>query len=257
MSLRFSLKYSGHNRSGLVVYPELLSLYYPHLGKNGVVLWLFLAMQAKEHMDTDTATVGCQAGLSLAQFDEALACLLQFGLISIESAEDGGQVILVHDPLPEPEFKAIFGADEPAATAECEPPAEKQTSPAPPQPQTVDPFGDLLRYYEERTGWITPKISEDLARWVDDGLEPAVIKEAISEMMQKADSPRFAYLNAILVSWHKNGWFSLEDLEKARAKDMKESFQGVPNAAAYREPDSEDIERIRRWKELFPDEYDA
>lgn len=255
MSLRFSLKYSGHNRSGLLVYPELLTLYYPHLGKDGVILWLFLAMQAQTQPVTDTATVAHQVDLSLAQFDEALALLLQFGLVSIETAPDGGQVILVHDPLPEPEFKAIFGTEAAAAAEESGAARVTATSSSP--SQTVDPFGDLLRYYEEKTGWITPKISEDLAKWVDDGFEPAVIKEAIDEMMQKADSPRYAYLNAILLSWHKNGWLTRQDLEQARAKARKDAFQGVPNAAAYREPDSEDIARIRRWKELFPDEYDA
>lgn len=250
MALSFNLEYS-EERLSLVLYPELLSLYYPHIGKEGVILWLFLAFQAKQRSITEAQELAGETRLTSEQFDESFATLIQYGLVSLFTEPDGTQKVRIHEPLTESEFQKAYPEEPevPQMPAQNETAASVEIS----QPEKVaDPFGDLLQYYESKVGWITAKICDQLAKWVDDGLEPAVIKQAVDEMMKKADSPRFAYLNAILLSWHKNGWHSLQDVEQAKQK--KQSLEGMPNAAAYGAPD---LERIRKWKELYPDEYDA
>ncbi|MBO8125700.1 MAG: DnaD domain protein [Firmicutes bacterium] len=251
MSIVFNLEYSGSGRISLTVYPELLSVYYPQIGKEGVILWLFMAFKAKQGQAIEAEALAQETRLSPSEFDEAFAKLIQHGLVSVAETASGEQCILVHDPEPkEGESVSLEEVKEEVAAAGAHP-----SGPPAAAPSSQDPFGDLLQYYEAKVGWVTPKICTDLAKWVDDGMEPAVIKEAVDEMIQKADSPRYPYLNAILVSWHQNGWRTMEDLQKARRK--KQSMEGVPNAAAYKEVSSADVERIRRWKELYPDEYDA
>ncbi len=245
MALNFNLEYSGECRPSLAIYPELISIYYPQIGKEGVILWLVLAFKARQNLDIDTDVLAQEARLSTQEFDEAFARIIQAGLVSLNDRDDGTQSLVIHDPLPAAEVMPLLQA-ETAVTAEETPPVLVQ------EPVVEDPFGDLLRYYESKVGWITPKICDELAKWVDDGLAPAVISEAIDEMMKRADTPRFAYLNAILLAWHKNGWHTLHDLEEVKQK--KQSLEGAPNAAAYNEPD---LDRIRKWKELYPDEYDA
>lgn len=245
MALNFNLEYSGNYRPSLIVYPELISIYYPQIGKEGVILWLVLAFKAQQNLDIDTEVLAQEAQLSMSEFDEAFARIIQAGLVSLSNKDDGTQSLVIHDPLPAAELMPSL-QEETAVTTEENVPAIIE------EPVVADPFGDLLRYYESKVGWITPKICDELAKWVDDGLTPAVISKAIDEMMKRADTPRFAYLNAILLAWHKNGWHTLDDLEEVRQK--KESLEGAPNAAAYNEPD---LDRIRKWKELYPDEYDA
>lgn len=121
-------------------------------------------------------------------------------------------------------------------------------------------------------------------------MSPDVVAVAIEETVSTADSPRIQYLEGILRNWYNDGIRTMKDLIESnrlprvlsgqgggdadpvpaassrrggRARRPAEaegrsgsppevSNEGIPNAAAYRKVDAE---QIRRWKALHPEEY--
>lgn len=143
----------------------------------------------------------------------------------------------------------------------------------------------VLQLYHKKIGMLGPTQFEKLRFWVEEqGMSGEVVALAIEETVRQAPSPRINYLEGILRNWYNDGVRTLEDLaqshrattlfngrstvapslaarpaaassgQMARCEPGKRAYEGVPNAAAY-QPINPDL--VRRWKELYPDEYGA
>src|SRR5690606_22311214 len=139
-------------------------------------------------------------------------------------------------------------------------PAAQPAGPENPDMQAV------LQIYHKRIGMIGPAQYEKLRFWIEEqGMEGAVVALAIEETVRSADVPRIQYLEGILRNWYNDGIRTLADLrakrrasrvlsgDDGRAKSDR-TLEGTRNAAAYQ---SVSAELVAKWKELYPDEYDA
>jgi len=123
----------------------------------------------------------------------------------------------------------------------------------------------VVQIYHKRIGMIGPTQYEKLRFWIEEqGLEGAVVALAIEETVRSADVPRISYLEGILRNWYNDGIRTFAQLQerKMASKVLSaegglaggDSREGVANAAAYQ---SVSPEMVAKWKELYPDEYDA
>src|SRR5690606_6770653 len=147
----------------------------------------------------------------------------------------------------------------------------------------------VVEFYHRRIGLLGPVQYEKLRFWVEEKqVSPDVVAAAIEETAATAEHPRIQYVEGILRNWYNDGVRTLQDLIErnqgsrvpagARAagtggragsaagrRSRRDggraeggaaagaSPEGAPNAAAYRPVDRE---QIRRWKALYPEEYE-
>jgi len=120
----------------------------------------------------------------------------------------------------------------------------------------------VVQIYHKRIGMMGPTQYERLRFWVEEqGMEGAVVALAIEETVQSADVPRISYLEGILRNWFNDGIRTLADVHRQKRAskvlgkgEQHAMRQGVPNAGAYQ---SVNPELVAKWKEMYPDEYDA
>ena len=62
---------------------------------------------------------------------------------------------------------------------------------------------------------VTPFEIEDINKWIDDGLSPEVVNEALKEAVLE-NKINFKYINTILRRYIKNGIDTLEKIEEDR-----------------------------------------
>ena len=121
---------------------------------------------------------------------------------------------------------------------------------------------DIGKRYQEKIGIMNPVDEQKLAEWVEMGMSPSLVAEAI-DRAAAAGKKRVNYVVGILKNWYNDGHRTLNDLMKAeqkreQAKTEKQNGReppgggGVPNASAYKPVDPE---AVRRWKEMHPDDY--
>ncbi|MFS8524909.1 MAG: DnaD domain protein, partial [Limnochordales bacterium] len=127
---------------------------------------------------------------------------------------------------------------------------------APPAPDSG--LEAVVAFYHQRIGLLGPSQFEKLRFWLEEmGMSPDVIALAIEETVQNAKTPRMNYLEAVLRNWYNDGVRTVADLQRSRqsrASALPQRSEGAPNAAAY---DSVDPDAVRRWKEMYADEYDG
>jgi len=130
------------------------------------------------------------------------------------------------------------------------------------QPPLNEDMQAVVQIYHKRIGMMGPTQYERLRFWVEEkGMEGAVVALAIEETVQSAEVPRISYLEGILRNWYNDGIRTLADIQRQKRAskvlsggDSNGVHQGVPNASAYR---TVDPELVAKWKEMYPDEYDA
>lgn len=121
----------------------------------------------------------------------------------------------------------------------------------------------VMDLYHRKIGMAGPTQFEKLRFWVEEqGMEGEVVAAAIEETVQSAQVPRINYLEGILRNWCNDNIRTLKDLVERKASKVlsgsggkgagQESMEGVPNAEAYRRVDPK---MVKKWKELYPDEY--
>lgn len=147
----------------------------------------------------------------------------------------------------------------------------------------------VVEFYHRRIGLLGPVQYEKLRFWVEEKqVSPDVVAAAIEETAASAENPRIQYVEGILRNWYNDGVRTMQDLiersqssrvvagaaapgrggrdgstggRRSRRNAGRDeggaaagaSPEGAPNAAAYRPVGREEI---RRWKALYPEEYD-
>lgn len=121
----------------------------------------------------------------------------------------------------------------------------------------------VVQYYHKKIGMLGPTQFEKLRFWVQEQkMAGEVVALAIEETVRSAEHPRIEYLEGILRNWYNDGIHTLADLMKQKHVSRvlsgtgpapSSSMEGVANAAAYQRVDPE---MVKKWKELYPDEYD-
>lgn len=171
------------------------------------------------------------------------------------------------ETLPRPE--SVVRAPEVAARP-ASPPAEVAVATKPRTREEVAPAGApeadpdeaalkaVVEFYHQRIGLIGPSQFEKLRFWVEEQqMSPDVVALAIEETVQSARTPRMAYLEGILRNWRNDGIRTLEHLQRnkrVRSLTLPPRTEGAPNASAY---EAVDPDQVRRFKEMYADEYDG
>lgn len=116
----------------------------------------------------------------------------------------------------------------------------------------------VVAFYHQRIGMLGPTQFERLRFWLDEmGMSSDVVALAIEETVQNAKTPRMNYLEAVLRNWYNDGVRTVADLQRSkqtRSSALPKRSEGSPNASAY---ESIDPDAVRRWKEMYADEYDG
>ena len=119
----------------------------------------------------------------------------------------------------------------------------------------------VLDLYHKRIGLMGPKQRDKLRYWVEEsGMTAEVVAAAIDITARKAENPRIQYLEGVLRNWYNDGVRTFDEALQRYPEISGESpsgaasYEGLPNAGAYVEADSE---LIQKWKELYPNEHDS
>lgn len=194
------------------------------LGPTAALLWINLLACAQTDRPVRIAELARLMGVEVQELEQAMVVLASHGWI-----DDEGLVIR----LAVPEFAPGQGAGE-AAVAVLD---EEQAS-----------FEWLVNYYATRVGNPTPEEMRKLLYWMERRqMSHEVIAVAIEEMCAGAARPSFRYLEGILRNWHAQGVRTYADLVE-RPTLAKVLLQ---------KPAEEELTPAeRRWKEVFPDEFD-
>ena len=273
---------------------ELFTVYHRVIGSQAVLVWLHLQCwkEQSEAPDLDALVdeLQIQTGFPPDAITLALHKLEEYELVEMHE-----RVIRLCLPLSEEQFALRFApklAAEPVQQAFAEmdftldtavetvPVAsakdETPTSPASVVTTNSDanialnkevfssPEADLqavLDLYHKRIGLMGPKQRDILRYWVEEsGMTAEVVAAAIDVTARQAENPRIPYLVGVLRNWYNDGVRTYAEAVKkypeitGEDKTPAKSYEGLPNAGAYTEVDSE---LVRKWKELYPDEYNS
>jgi len=192
------------------------------LGITAVMVWINLALFEQQRQPVSATLLSEAMNISEAEVSRALACLADHGWIV-----DDGNVIKLCIP---------------------------DLKPVEPDVELLDPlqkgFEWLVNFWTNRVGVPTPDDMQRLMFWVEQkGMSHEVIAVAVEEMCHFIDNPHMGYLEGILRHWLMEGVTTYQQLldKPYLAKVLHQSRQ-----ESQIHPESE-----RKWKELFPDEFDS
>ncbi|NLK08552.1 MAG: DnaD domain protein [Firmicutes bacterium] len=264
---------------------ELLTVYHKVIGCEAVLVWLHLQCwgDAKEapNLDTLISELQTQTGFQPDTITLALHKLEQFELVRMDE-----RVIRLRLPLSEEQFSlrfasalksespqeameaADFTLDDVVETVSAAPAANAVPNSEDNAPLNEDIFASpeadleaVLDLYHKRIGLMGPKQRDILRYWVEEsGMSAEVVAAAIDITARQAENPRVPYLVGVLRNWYNDGVRTYDDAVKKYPEitgtkaPSKRVYEGLPNAGAYVEGDSE---LVRKWKELYPDEYNS
>ena len=110
-------------------------------------------------------------------------------------------------------------------------------------------FEWLIDFCTNRVAPPTPEEMKKLLFWVEKKkVSPEVIAVAVEEMCVSIDNPHFAYLEGVLRNWVNEGVYTYSQLLE---KPYLTKVLPQTNQPSIH-PEAE-----RKWKELFPDEFDS
>lgn len=229
----------------------LLADYQARIGAEGVLVWLnvrWYLLLKKEEEEIDIQEIQNRTGLSPEQWEQGLSALEQTGLVEIQREGFAVPQLVLNDPEDSAE-----GAEEAVAAAQAQEPV-------------VCDLETVFQAYHDTIGLMAPTDFLKLRSWVEDrGLTPGVLVAGIRETGKSATFRRMSYLEGILRNWYNDGIRNEADLSRVREeqeKQMREKTTSKPyprgadndmaNGVAYKKVNAEEI---KRWKELYPDEY--
>lgn len=259
---------AGRSRDWPLLVPRALFLrYQPLVGAAAAMLWLNLYEMAEGGVDTEFVSVatalGARMGISPEETEAGARKLEEAGLLH----RSGGRWTVLWpaetsaEPPSAPEIAAVGDA---AGQA----PVDTATDGAPPPDEDGDEdeaaqwntdeaaLQAVVQFYHQRIGMLGPSQFEKLRFWVEEqGVSPDVVALAIEETVQSAQTPRMAYVEGVLRNWYNDGIRTVADLQqskRSRSHEVTPTAEGTPNAAAF---DAVDRDAVRRWKEMYSDEY--
>lgn len=191
------------------------------LGPKATLVWINLVALAQLREPLRLDTLAEQMGLPEQEVSQLLALLADRGWINDEGIE----------------IRLTIPTIQEAAATEESILDEEEAS-----------FEWLVNYWTTRVAAPTPEEMRKLLYWVETKeVSHEVIAVAIEEMRASATSPGFAYLEGILRNWHAVGIRSYNDL--LESPHLTKVLQ--PIAARKEHTPAE-----KRWKEVFPHEFD-
>ncbi|HHT74064.1 MAG TPA: DnaD domain protein [Firmicutes bacterium] len=194
------------------------------LGPTAALLWINLLVCAQTGRPVRIGELARFMGVEVSELEQAMVVLASHGWV-----HDEGLVIR----LALPESSPGEGAAE-TAVAVLD---EEQAS-----------FEWLVNYYATRVANPSPEEMRKLLYWMERRqVSHEVIAVAIEEMRAGATRPSFAYLEGILRNWHNQGVRAYADL--VERPTLAKVLQHKPAEGALTAAE-------RRWKEVFPDEFD-
>lgn len=286
----------GSRRSWPLLVPRaLLEAYQPLIGPTAAMLWINLyslaeadnavgalrgALPGNGSLAAGTLVdkLARRMGVEPAEIEGAAVALESVGLLRREAGEwvlawpAAAQGPAAGAGAPATHVAAVRTAAQPAASAAAPevvphaaatqrlagPGEELATAAAEPWDSMEAALSAVVAFYHQRIGLLGPSQYEKLRFWVEDqGMSPEVVAMAIEETVQSARTPRMNYLEAVLRNWYNEGIRTLDDLQRSqRARAMRQTapLEGTPNAGAYK---TVDADAVKRWKEMFADEYDG
>lgn len=254
----------------LAVPRALFTVYQPVVGGMAVLTWLNLYEMSGRAVHDALGEVARRLNVSRAAIEDAMADLEAAAL----ARRVEGQIVLQWPADRWPgaaEEVAAAGETGVAGVAAAEAAPAEDAAPLAP---SAGPAGSALdeprreaddaglravvAFYHQRIGLLGPTQFEKLRFWIEEmGLSSDVVALAIEETVQNAKTPSIHYLEGVLRNWYNQGVRTVADLQKskqARASALKPSADGGPGTSLY---EAIDRDAVRRWKEMYADEYDG
>ncbi|WP_438312297.1 replication protein [Sporosarcina sp. FA9] len=116
-----------------------------------------------------------------------------------------------------------------------------------PSPVVIDKsFGEIISFYEQNVGMISPHVSQELGFLVDENNDELVLC-ALKKSVEVKPSNYIRYMQGILKNWKNHNVKTLEDVQKADALPRKSNVQSLFAASP------ETLERQRQDAEKYKD----
>lgn len=243
----------------LLVPRALLTQYQAALGAEATLLWLNLYEMAEQGATESVVyssvftELGARTGMDGRSVERAVAALEEAGLLR---RSDGNW--LLGWPGPTPSQRSEVGQH-----VQVDEPDDDDFGGVEPVEEASGWNSDeaalqaVVQFYHQRIGMLGPSQFEKLRFWVEEqGMSSDVVALAIEETVQSANTPRMAYVEGVLRNWYNEGIRTLAHLQKskrARSQEVPPTTEGSPNAASF---DAVDRDAVRRWREMYSDEYD-
>jgi DnaD/phage-associated family protein len=199
------------------------------LGPTATLVWINLVAFSQLGRPLQINSLARQMGLPKREVSQALALLADMGWIN----DEGLEIRLT-----------VQGSEEALQPAA----AEQAAAAEPLADEETEAFDWLINFVSARITVPSPEEKRKLLYWMQSkGLSHEVIAVAIEEMCASAAHPSFPYLEGILRNWHGVGIRTYNDLleNPYLAKVL------APIAGGKELNPAE-----KRWKEVFPDEFD-
>lgn len=215
----FTIK--GLEKMPLQIPVELL-IAQKSLGITAVMTWINMALFEQQRQPVNAALIAEAMHIGEGEVSKALACLADHGWI----IDNGNEIKL------------------------CVP----DLKPVEPDVELLDPmqkgFEWLVNFWTNRVGVPAPEDMQRLMFWVEQKkMSHEVIAVAIEEMCNSISNPHIGYLEGILRHWLMEGVTTYQELlDKPYLAKILHQTRLEPQI----NPESE-----RKWKELFPDEFDS
>lgn len=269
----------GERQWPLAVPRTLFTVYQPVIGGVAVLTWLNLYELSGRACEDPVGEVARRLNVSKPAIEDAVVDLERAGLITRQESS-----LVLHWPAQRVPVETGGAAapgtnapapSEPPKAAPAAPVAASVSAPTPAAashgPDEVAATAErgkwdaddaglkaVVAFYHQRIGVMGPTQFEKLRFWMEEmGMSSDVVALAIEETVQNAKTPSINYLEGVLRNWYNQGVRTVADLQRskqARASALPQRSEGASNASAYEHIDRD---AVRRWKEMYADEYDG
>lgn len=245
------IKYSGEKH--LAISEVLIKEYQPVIGPLAVMVWIDLLYFAKREFTEWEEPILALTGLSKEELINQFELLEEADLIGLGDDSDPVKIYLNE---PKPSKKET----EAAATAISTDQTKVDQSLA----DDKKKIEAVYDYYHEKIGLMGARDYPLLNEWMEvRGMSPELIARAIEVTAENAQFPSMKYLDGVLKNWYNANIKTLKELDQLKVKTPNKnektsrftSLRGqstTPQKSMYKDVD---MEKVRKWKELFKDDY--
>lgn len=225
----------------------LIREYQPIIGPLATMIWIDLLFLLEEGVSDWQEPLLVLTNLSLEELEVQLELLKEVELISLSEQE-----IVIHSP------KIREKEEEVAVTVD----------------QSLDDLKKKIEavydYFHEKIGLMAAKDFALINEWIEiRGMAPELVAKAIEITSENAQFPSMKYLDGVLKNWYNANVKSLEELEQPKQRPQfykpetqQRGFSGLNTSKSQGTQDppmpqykTVDLDKVRKWKELFKDDY--